>query len=853
MAEYIPLRTGADGTTGSPDDAAQVAADLVRVGLEEEAVHGGEITGPLVVGRVLELTAEPQKNGKTINWCQVDVGPEHAPEGGGPRGIVCGAHNFGVGDLVVAALPGAVLPGGFAIASRKTYGHLSDGMICSLRELGLGQDHDGIIVLSEYLGESVAAELVPGQDALAVLGLDEQTVEVNVTPDRGYCFSVRGVAREYASATGRPELFQDPAVMHTPPATADGFPVEVNDLNPIHAVVGCDRFVTRIVRGVDPQAPSPVWLRKRVEQVGMRSISLAVDVTNYVMMGLGQPMHAYDLAKVTGPITVRRAVAGETLTTLDDVKRELHEEDLLITDAAGGENGSRIIGLAGVMGGAETEISESTVDILLEAAHFDQVSVARTARRHKLPSEASKRFERGVDPAIPAAAAQLAVELLVTYGGGTADPAVGDLDQRQPASPIKMALSEPTRLVGVNYPADTVIARLREIGCDVTVSRDEVTVVPPSWRPDLTQPADLVEEVARLEGYDRIPSVLPVAPAGAGLTLAQRLRRKLTAGMVDRGFDEVLSYPFIGTTVLDAFGYPADDPHRAAVRLANPLSDEAPLLRTSVLQTLVEVLRRNLARGVEDLALLEVGVVTTPDRNIASGQAPVLGVGSRPTADQLSELSAAVPHQPLHMAALACGQMTAAGWWGEGRAYDAADAIDAARFVVERTGAVVTLEPSAQAPWHPGRCAALLVGDTVVGHAGELHPRALEALSLPARTVGFEVNLTQVLDLLPSAPRAVPVSPHQVVKEDVALIVAEDLPSQSVAAALQAGGGELLESVRLFDVYSGPQVGEGKKSLAFALRMRAPDRTLKAAEATQVRQAAVAEATARFDATLRGA
>lgn len=845
LAEYVTLRDG-DATTG-----LQIAADLVRVGLEEEAIHGGEVTGPVVVGRLVEVTPEPQKNGKVVNWCQVDVGAEFAPEAGGPRGIVCGAPNVAVGRFVVVALPGAVLPGDFAISGRKTYGHLSDGMICSARELGLGQEHDGIIVLPGFLGVD-ESELTPGQDALPLLGLDAEVVEVNVTPDRGYCFSVRGVAREYASAVGRPEAFRDPAALPVPAPTAGAFEVRVADTAPLHGQPGCDRFVTRIVRGVDPAAPSPAWLRQRVEQAGMRSISLVVDVTNYVMLGLGQPMHAYDLATLTGPVTVRRAQPGERLTTLDGVDRALHPEDLLITDAAAGSPGSRVIGLAGVMGGAATEISDSTTDILLEAAHFDAASVARTARRHKLPSEAAKRFERGVDPAVAAPAAQLAVDLLVEHGGGTADPAVGDLDQRRPVAAITMAAGEPTRLVGVRYEPPTVLGRLREIGCEVS-GEDPLTVTPPSWRPDLTQPADLVEEVARLEGYDRIPSVLPVAPAGRGLTRSQRVRRVVVRGLVDRGFDEVWSYPFVAESLFDALGLAADDSRRQAVRLANPLSDEQPLMRTEVLQTLLEVLRRNVSRGSTDLALVEIGSVTTLEGPVRPGQAPVLGTGSRPAESDLHRVLAGVPPQTTHLAGVAVGHAVADGWWGKGRLVDAADAIEAARFVLARAGAEAEVTAARTAPWHPSRCAALSVAGTVVGHAGELHPRVVEGLGLPARTVAFEVDLDAVVGAATGETRAVPVSPFGVVKEDVALVVPVDVPAGEVQRALRRGGGDLLESVRLFDVYSGDQVGSGNKSLAFALRMRAADRTLKAAETAAVRQAAVDAAAAEFGAVLRGA
>ncbi|MEN5075764.1 phenylalanine--tRNA ligase subunit beta [Isoptericola cucumis] len=850
--------------------AEQLAAALVKVGLEEEEVHPAAVTGPLVVGRVLELTPEPQKNGKTINWCLVDVGPEHNATqikgvddadvpAGGARGIVCGAHNFGVGDLVVVSLPGTVLPGGFAIASRKTYGHVSDGMICSVRELGIGDDHDGILVLTRAGFD--AADLTPGQDAISLLGLGDEVLEINVTPDRGYAFSYRGVGREYSHSTGAP--FTDRGLaenLTTPPpaATPDGFVVEVDDAAPIGGNVGCDRFVTRVVRGIDPSAPTPPWMKRRLEGSGMRAISLAVDVTNYVMLDLGQPLHAYDLAQVAAPIVVRRAAPGERLTTLDDADRALDGEDLLITDSPDGARGSRVLGLAGVMGGASSEVSDATTDVLVEAAHFDPVSVARTARRHRLPSEAAKRFERGVDPRLPAVAAQRVVDLLVELGGGTADPAVSDLDTTTSPRPVRLDVTLPTRLSGVAYDRGTVVGILEQIGCTVTdaVSSDAVDavrVVPPSWRPDLTEPAALVEEVVRIAGYDRIPSVLPAAPGGRGLTTSQRARRSVARALTEAGLVEVLSYPFVGEADLDALGLPADDVRRTTLRLANPLADDKPLLRADLLTTLLDTARRNVARGLGDVAVFEVGLVARPVPGTPAP--PQLPVGVRPSDDDLTALVAAVPAQPRHVAGVLTGTVEPAGWWGPGRAADWADALAAARLVAERAGArVVVSADTSTMPWHPGRCAALALADgTVVGHAGELHPKVLEALDLPARAAAFEVDLDALVAAAGDAPvTAEPVSAFPAAKEDFAFVVDADVPAADVQAAVVAGAGSLLEDARLFDVFTGDQVGEGKKSLAYSLRLRAADRTLTADDVRAVRDGVVAAAAERVGAVLRG-
>lgn len=834
--------------------AEQLAADLVKVGLEEEAIHGAAVTGPLVVGRVLEMNPEPQKNGKTINWCQVDVGPEHNIDGS--RGIVCGAHNFAPGDLVVVSLPGTVLPGPFAIAARKTYGHVSDGMICSTAELGLGDDGaHGIIVLPRDMGFT-AEDLTPGQDAIALLGLGDEVLEINVTPDRGYAFSYRGVAREYAHSTGAKFTDRGLATGAEPAATPDGFEVRVQDETPINGVVGCDRFVTRIVRGIDPSAPTPAWMKHRLEGSGMRSISLAVDITNYVMLDLGQPLHAYDLAQVSAPIVVRRAEFGERLTTLDDADRALDTEDLLITDSPDGA-GSRVLGLAGVMGGASSEVSDTTTDVLVEAAHFDQITVARTARRHKLPSEAAKRFERGVDPKLPPVAAQRVVDLLVELGGGTADPAVSDLDstaEATPQQPIALKVTEPTRLAGVPYTPEQVRSTLEEIGATVEAAAEGVlTVTPPSWRPDLTEPADLVEEVVRIQGYDQVPSVLPSATGGRGLTAEQRTRRSVARALAEAGFVETLSYPFVGTPEYDALGLPADDPRRVSLRLVNPMADDKPLMRSNLLVTLLDTVRRNVSRGLTDLAVYEVGLVTVPATDAPA--APTLPGGVRPTDEQLAALAAAVPDQPRRVAGVLTGKRELAGWWGAGRAAGWEDALAAARLVADRAGAdVVVSADTDRMPWHPGRCARLELTDgTVVGYAGELHPKVVEALGLPARAAAFEVDLSVLVAAASTEPvAATPVSAFPAAKEDFAFVVDGGVPAEAVRSAIVAGAGELLEDVALFDVFTGEQVGEGKKSLAYSLRLRAKDRTLSADEVRSVRDAVVESAAAEVGAVLRG-
>ncbi|MGC5397024.1 phenylalanine--tRNA ligase subunit beta [Streptomyces sp. DT20] len=829
LREYVDLpatETGRD-----------VQAKLVAVGLEVETVEqtGAGLKGPLVVGKVLTIE-ELEGFKKPIRFCTVDVGAANGT--GEPQEIVCGARNFAVGDKVVVVLPGAVLPGDFAIASRKTYGKTSHGMICSGDELGMGDDGSGGIIV-------LPPEHEVGTDAIELLQLVDEVLDIAVTPDRGYCLSMRGVARETAIAYGLP--LRDPALLDVPAPNAYGYPVQVAD------PIGCSRFTARTVVGLQPEARSPIWLRRRLQKAGMRPISLAVDVTNYVMLELGQPLHAYDRTRIDGPIGVRRAERGEKLTTLDGAVRVLDPADLVITDNRGP------IGLAGVMGGANTEIADAeedtrTTEVVIEAAHFDAISIARTARRHKLASEASKRFERGVDPQAAAAAAQRTVDLLVLLAGGTAEAGVTEVTAPSGPRTITMAADHPDKVAGVAYGRETVVRRLQEVGCDV-YGQDELLVTAPSWRPDLNEPNDLAEEVIRLEGYENLPSTLPTPPSGRGLTDRQRLHRRVGRALAGAGYVEALNYPFTGEAVLDQLGLAADDARRRTVKLVNPLSDEEPSLRTTLLPGLLGALRRNDGRGSHDLALFETGLVFRP-----TGQEtkPVrLPVDRRPSDEEIAALDAALPRQPRRAAVVLAGAREQAGWWGKGRPADWADSVEAARTIAREAGVDLTVRAGQHAPWHPGRCAALYVSvngeETLFGHAGELHPRVIKELHLPERTCAMEVELDVLEQAVDGALQAPRISTFPVATQDVALVVAHDVPAAEVEQALREGAGELLESLRLFDVFTGEQIGGGHKSLAYALRFRAADRTLTVDEATAARDAAVALAAERTGAVLRGA
>ena len=611
------------------------------------------------------------------------------------------------------------------------------------------------------------------------------------------------------------------------PATP-GHPVEIRD--------GADRIALRRVSGFDPTASSPLWMRSRISLAGMRSISLAVDITNYVMLELGQPLHAFDATKLQGPIVVRRARAGERLRTLDGADRTLDPDDLLITD------GSGPIALAGTMGGASTEMGAESTDIVIEAAHFDAVTVAREARRHKLPSEASRRFERGVDHELGPVASARAVSLLAELGGATY-VGVSEVDRRVPEPPIRLPSGHASRVVGTTYADDVVSKRLRDVGCavDGPDADGSLVVTPPSWRPDLTDPNDLVEEIARLEGYDRVPSRAPGVRARERRPgTARQQRTRAGRALASAGWSEVQTYPFLGTDVLDGLGLPAGDRRRLMLRLANPLSEEEPYLRTTLLPGLVTTLRRNLSRGATDLALYEIGSVFLPRRDAPAAPRPP--VTRRPTDDELAALEAALPDQPVHVAGLLTGDAETGGWWGPGRPATWSDAVEAARIVAASVRVEAEVRPGDLAPWHPGRCAELVVAGRPVGAAGELHPRVVAALDLPARTCAFELDLTAIGAAAPGLVQGPTLSTFPLAKEDVALVVEESVPAAAVEAALRLGAGELLESVRLFDVYRDARLGEGKKSLAYALRFRAPDRTLTVEETSEARERAVAEA-----------
>jgi phenylalanyl-tRNA synthetase beta chain len=816
------IQAGAPGWDVPVDELEQT---LIRIGHEvEEIIPVGPVSGPLTIGRVLEIE-ELTEFKKPIRAVKVDVGEDQ------PRDIVCGATNFAVGDLVVVALPGTTLPGDFTITMRKTYGRTSDGMICSTAEMNLGTDHSGILVLPPGTAE-------PGTPAAGVLGLDDTVFNLAITPDRGYCLSVRGMAREIANAYDLE--YVDPAEVAPLPADGEALPVTVEP------GTGVLRFGLRPVTGIDPTAVSPWWLQRRLLLSGIRAISPAVDVTNYVMLELGHPMHAHDRSLITGGFRVRFAEPGETVVTLDGIERKLDSGDVLIVDDVA------TAAIGGVMGAGTTEVRDSTTDVLLEAAVWDPAAVSRTQRRLHLNSEAGRRYERAVDPAISVAALDRCAALLAEIAGGTAEPRLTDWrgdPPREDWSPpaVSMAVDLPDRTAGVDYPADTTMRRLTQIGADVAVDGDRVTATPPSWRPDLRQPADLVEEVLRLEGLETIPSVLPQAPAGRGLTPAQKRRRAIGKSLALNGYVEILPTPFLPAGVFDQWGLPPDDARRITTDVLNPLEADRPQLATTLLPGLLESLSRNVSRGAVDASLFAIAQVVEPTTKTQAVE--LIPTNRRPGDDEIAMLDASLPSQPQHVGVVLTGLREPAGPWGAGRPVNASDAFEAVRIVGRAAGVELTLRPAQYLPWHPGRCAEVLIGETVIGHAGQLHPAVIERTGLPKGTCAAELNL-DAIPITETLPAPV-VSPFPAVFQDVALVVDDKIAAQSVVDAVREGAGELLEDVRLFDVYTGPQIGEGRKSLALALRFRAGDRTLTEDEASAARDAAVATAAQRVGAEQR--
>lgn len=799
----------------------QICEAFVKVGFEVESIQiqGADIRGPITVGKVVSIE-EISGAKKPIRYVGLDLGEKL------DRYVICGARNFKVNDLVVVALPGAVLPGGFEISARETYGKLSNGMICSSKEIGISDEHEGIIVLPE--GKI-------GQDALNLMEVSDVIFDIAINPDRGYAMSVRGLARELAASLRC--RYVDPAESKSIKKLSLSKNVNAVTVK-IEDKTGADQIYIRTLENIDTKKITPLWMQRRIEKCGMRPISLAVDITNYVMLELGQPLHAFDAEYIDGGLRVVRAGKFSKLTTLDKVERKLEPNNLLIADF------KSALALAGTMGGLSSEVSKSTTKIALEAAHFDPISISRNSRTHNLSSEASRRIERNTDPAMANIASARATQLLIDLAGakliGSAYAGSAITKRR-----IKMRVSSVSKLIGYSYSVKQIKEALALIGCRIVGGSDQLTVEIPTWRPDLLNSADLSEEIARFNSYEQIPSTLPVGKQGAGLNQMQNRKRSIAIMLANQGFSEVINYPFVNQQMVDLLGFTGD--RAKSFKIANPMSEEFPLLRTHLIPGLLSTMVRNIGRGIKDVAIFEIGTVF---RNTSSnGKAVMPGIDKRPSEKMIKDMYSSVPKQMMFVGAVVAGETTLSNWQGAGQKFIWSDAVAKAIEIIESTGNSYEVTSSDLAPWHPGRCAEIKVDGRAVAHAGELHPRVISALNLPDRTCAFAVILSELpLAKVVLAPTILTL-PATV--QDVALIVNNTITASALSDALRSGAGPLLESIELFDRYD--QIGEGKISLAFTLTFRALDRTLTADEVAKYRDQAVANAAKMVGATLRTA
>jgi phenylalanyl-tRNA synthetase beta chain len=794
--------------------AEQVADILTLGGLEVEAIeHPTGGTRGVVVAEVLEV-ARIEGSDK-LHLVRVTDGSD-------THEVVAGASNFRPGDRVPAALPGAVLPGGFEVGRRKLFGHVSNGMLASPRELGVGDDHAGIWVLD--------ADAPLGADVSTLLDLDDPVLVLEVTPDRGYGLSVAGVARDVAALTGAtltlPEADAAPAV------GPSGVAVVVAD------PARCRRFDARRLEGLEPR-PAPAWAQRRLAAAGMRPISALVDATNIAMLETGHPAHAYDLDRLAGPrLEVRYARAGERLVTLDGVERACDPDDLVIADADGP------VGFAGVMGGERTEVGPATRTVVLEVASFDPRAVLRTARRHQLLTEASKRFEKTVPAETVAWGAARCAHYLVAFGGG----AVTGRDDVYPGPRSRPVIHlRPARarsVLGLDLDDAEQGALLERIACTVERADGALAVVPPAYRPDLEIEADLFEELARLHGYDNVPETVPASGQAGGRTPEDEAVRAVRRALAGGGWTEVLVLPFIGEADLEALELAAGDRRRQTIALVNPLSKEESALRTTLLPGLVRALRRNVNRQVGDVAVFEVGrcFLTPTDADPgAPGSPPHVDVDEVP-----------LPAEPLTLGFAACGQFEAPRHDRAARPVDVYDVLGAVDLVRRALGRpALEAVPTEERPFHSGRAARLRLEGRDVGVVGELHPRIVAAFEVPPRTVVGEVRLDRIVGggaqpAQPLAPSALPRA-----RFDVAVLVAESVPAAAVEAAVRAGAGTRLSECRLFDVFRGPQIGAGRKSLAYALRLDDPERQLTDDDVSAAIEGVAAAVTRRVGGELR--
>jgi phenylalanyl-tRNA synthetase beta chain len=785
LEEFVDLPTREGGV---------IAAAFNSLGFEVEGVSTVEAQfGGVIVAQVTAIRPHPAAD--RVRLVTIDLGSSSLE-------VVCGAWNFGVGATVAYATVGSRLAGGIEVGERDIRGVLSPGMICSERELGIGDEAGGILVLEDGLA--------PGTDFGTLVALPDAVFDIAITPNRPDAMSIHGLARELGAFFGSEVRTIDV----TEPAATGATSAQVRIDDP----VGCPRFTAREISGVTV-APSPLWVRMRLRTAGVRPVNNVVDVTNYVMLETGQPLHAFDLDRVPAEtIVVRRARSGESLTTLDGVTRTLDPADLVIASP------EAALGLAGIMGGGDSEVSAGTTRVLLEVAHFEPTGVLLSGKRHGLRTEAVARFERGVDPGLPPIASVRATALIARLAGGAA---VGPLVDAHPAprqaAVVQLPVREVERLLGVRLFAPEIGALLRRLGFDVA-GEDPLQVTIPTYRPDVTRPADLVEEVARLHGLDNLPTTLPHGPGG-GLPDWERRRRAVHATLVGAGYSEILSFDFVAPEQLARLRLPAGDRRLDPLLVRNPLNDAQAALRTTLLPGLLDGLRINVTRNLGDVALFEVGSV-------------FLAAPGEP-----------IPAQPHHLGFATIGAVPGPSWQPR-PSRDALDATGLIETLATATGTPLRVEQAAQPGFHPGRSARVLLGDAVIGEIGEIHPDVAAAWDLPGRVVAGELSLAAWEDTAPAGFVVPSLLPPVVF--DLAFDIAATVPVAHLVDSIRQAGGPHLESLSLFDVFQGPPLEAGRKSAAVRLTFRHPERTMVDEEMIPIRAAIVAHVGAAVGGILRG-
>ena len=807
LNEYIDLNIDAD----------ELGRRYTAAGLElDETVTRCRDFSGVVVGRV--LTCEPVEGSDHLHLCSVDIGS------GEPLTVFCGAPNVAAGQLVCCAKVGAKLPGDFIIGERKMFGRVSQGMICSQKELGFSEDHSGIWVLDDALA---GREAPLGQEVAEALELQDDVLIIELTPNRSDCLGMLNCAREAAALTGSP--VREPVIEYAEegPTAADDITIRIEDYDL------CPRYTGRIVKNVKI-GPSPLWMQKYLLAAGMRPINNVVDISNFVMLEFNQPLHTFDYDKIRDKtIVVRSARPGEVMQTLDGKEHCFKGDEVMITDGAAGE---RSVCIGGIMGGMETEVTEETTNILIEAACFDPTSNRRAARRLGIPSEATQRFEKGVDPANCDNANRRAVQLLVQYCGGVADKGVVDVRAPRFADgfPERTVLLRPERvnyILGTFFSREEIAGVMRRLNFGVAEAGDDLLITVPSYRQDVFGEVDLIEEVARLKGFDIIPQTLPVNASQGGRTEEQKLLLQLKKLCVACGLFENVNYSFISPRESDKLGLAADHPWRANLPISNPLSEEQSVMRQTMLPGLLNAAARNFARRNLDIRFFETGMVFIPD-----------------AAEPLTRQPQEIPTLGMVLAGSA-----AAGWQDAAEEYSFFHLKSVVETVCAGLGVSGLVFERAQAAYlHPGRSARIVLNGEELGLIGELHPAAVERYQLSGRVIVAELTLPVLFRAALAAgnqEHGLPRFPAST--RDIAVIGSSDVPASLIRRQIMLSGGEYLRNAELFDLYDKAPIPAGQRSLAFALEFRADDRTLTDAEVDEAFAAIVRSLDDEFGYKLR--